>query len=388
MAKRQLRIVHDAGPPGRRAGATAVPLPEADRALHALLERGVRAIVALAGASGGAIRLVEEGTGRMRIVAAAGLPADWLERERAVAADCGICGLALNENCVQLDPSAACVRPMGASASGTLPGPALALPLHRRGKAIGVFNLFFPPGSQGAAGLAELPGPVSDMLDLVIENAFLEQERLRSSIVAERQMLASEVHDSLAQGLAFMRMRMTLLHDALADGERARSLKYFDDVNAAMGEAHSRLRELITHFRGGIDQGLSRALESTARTFEERTGVALRLDNRVADLRLPPEQEIQVYRIVQEALANIVKHAGARNARVLIERRAGKLNVSVEDDGRGVDGGAASGEGGHYGLDIMRERAQRIGAELHIRSAPQRGTRVRLTMPAPGDAHG
>jgi two-component system nitrate/nitrite sensor histidine kinase NarX len=106
----------------------------------------------------------------------------------------------------------------------------------------------------------------------------------------------------------------------------------------------------------------------------------------VADLRLSPEQEVQVYRIVQEALANVVKHAGARSARVVIERRARRLHVSVEDDGRGGVRRSANSPapGGHYGLDIMRERAQRIGGELRIHSVPSKGTRVRLTMPAPG----
>ncbi len=386
MARRQLRIVPGAAAAAPAAGVHACLL-EPTEGLQALLERGLRAIVALTGARGGAVRLLDEGAGGLRLVASTGLPPAWIARERSVAAECGVCGQALHEDCIQVDTEAErCARRIGSFADGA-PGPALALPLHCRGRRAGVFNLFFTEGSPAAAGFSRLLGPVSDMLDLVLDNAFLEQERLTASLVAERQMLACEVHDSLAQGLAFMRMRMTLLHDALGDGDRVRAGKYFDDVNAAMGEAHARLRELITHFRNGIDQGLARALEGSARTFEERTGVALRIDNRAADLRLPPEQEIQVYRIVQEALANVVKHAGARSARVLIERRARKLHVSVEDDGRGGAAGAPGGEG-HYGLEIMRERALRIGGELDIRSVARKGTRVRLTMPAPAADHG
>ena len=379
--KQQLRIVRPEPEPAAEPRAGGL---ESNAALHSLLGRAARAIVALTGARGGAVRLVDETNGQMRLIASIGLPADWIARERAVASDCGICGLALRGDGLKIDPNAAsCIRRAGPFIGETAAGPALALPLHCRGRAIGVFNLFFTGEAQAGESLSRLLQPVSDMLDLAIENAFLEQERLRASLVAERQMLASEVHDSLAQGLAFMRMRMTLLHDTLADGERARAIKYFDDVNAAMGEAHARLRELITHFRSGIDQGLARALEATARTFEERTGVRLRVENRATDLRLPPEQEVQVFRIIQEALANVVKHAGAASARVRMERRANRLAVSIEDDGRGVKRGARAGEAGHYGLDIMRERAQRIGGELSIRSLPRRGTRVRLTLPVP-----
>jgi two-component system nitrate/nitrite sensor histidine kinase NarX len=228
-------------------------------------------------------------------------------------------------------------------------------------------------------------GPVSEMLDLVIDNAMLERKRLQSSLFAERQMFASEIHDSLAQGLAFMRMRMSLLQDAIRARETGSALKYFRDIQDSLGEAHAGLRELITHFRQPLDsQGLVHALEHTARTFRDRTGVALCIENRTGDLRLPAEQEAQVYQIVREALANVIKHAGASNARVVLERTRRSLRVSVEDDGSGARiararQGSASDE--HYGLEIMRERARRIGGSLKIVSAPGKGTQVRLCIP-------
>ena len=382
MAKRQLRIVHEGAPP--REG----PPEGADRpALETLLERGLTAIVALTGARGGAVRLLEGPAARLRLVAASGVSQAWLHHERDVASDCGVCGRALLHDAVQQDIAGdPCARAFP-SCGSLEAGPTLALPLHVRGRASGVFNLFFAPGSPAGADVSRLLAPVSDMLDLVVENAVLERERLESSLVAERQMLAAEVHDSLAQGLAYMRMRMTLLEDAIEDGDRDRALKYFGDVSGSMGDAHRRLRQLITEFRGGAEPGLARALEGAAVGFEDRTGVALAIDNRVSDLRLAPEQELQVYRIVQEALANVVKHARAAHVRVVIERRADKLHVSVEDDGQGVApaGAVESGDdGGHYGLEIMRERAQRVGGEIRIQSVPGKGTRVRLTMPATG----
>jgi two-component system nitrate/nitrite sensor histidine kinase NarX len=213
----------------------------------------------------------------------------------------------------------------------------------------------------------------------------LEQERLQSTLLAERQMFASEIHDSLAQGLAFMRMRMSLLQDAIRLGNAAKSLKYFRDIHESLGEAHAGLRQLITHFRQAVDpQGLLRSLETTARTFRDRTGVVLRIENRAPDLRLPAEHEAQIYQIVREALANVIKHAGASNARVVFERSARAIRVSVEDDGSGAcptGRGAGRVPGEHYGLEIMRERARRIGGQLRIVSAPGKGTRVRLSIP-------
>jgi two-component system nitrate/nitrite sensor histidine kinase NarX len=384
--RRQLRIVHNGERPLPAAAVARVPSDASclldNPALGATLERGLRAIVALTGARAGAIRLVSrEGRG-MRLVSATGLSPAVLLRERVVALDCGICGVALQANGMQLDPSPqVCSRRMASADGENGCGPVLAVPLHCGGGPIGVFNLFFGDASRMPTEMGELMEPVARMLDVILENASLEDARMRASLAAERQLLAGEVHDSLAQGLAYMRMRMPLLHDAIRTGERQHALKYCQDVNDAMGEAHGRLRELITQFRHVVDQGLLQALEGTARTFEDRTGVKLTIDDRAGGVRLPPEQEAQVFQIVQEALANVVKHAGARDARIVLERTSRSLKVSVEDGGCGGARRAGVDCGEHYGLDIMRERAQRIGATLEIRSAPGRGTRVRIVVP-------
>ena len=374
--------VADAAPPAGKAVCDIVSSED----LHALLERGLKAIVALTGARGGVIRLVPVTGGSMRLVCAVGLPPDILANENLVDADCGMCGAALRTDDVQVqDAPLACARRMGVFATGPDNGPMLAVPLHCRGRTMGVFNLFFGNSARLPSDIMGLLGPVSEMLDLVLDNALLEQERLQSSLSYERQMFAGEIHDSLAQGLAFMRMRMSLLQDAIRAGNAAQSLKYFRDIQDSLGEAHAGLRELITHFRQPIDrQGLVHALENTARTFHDRTGVALRIENRARDLRLPAEQEAQVYQIVREALANVIKHAGASNARVVLERTASSVRVSVEDDGSGARiarhrTGSAPDE--HYGVEIMRERARRIGGRLRIVSAPGKGTQVCLSIP-------
>jgi two-component system, NarL family, nitrate/nitrite sensor histidine kinase NarX len=375
------------GPGASAAGAGLGDLASSED-VSALLERGLKAIVALTGARGGAIRLVPSSGESLQLVCSVGLPLEILASEALVEADCGMCGAALRTDGIQVqDAHFTCARRMGVFATGPGTGPMLAVPLHCRGATIGVFNLFFGQATRLPSDVMGLVGPVSEMLDLVLDNALLEQERLRSSLSAERQMFAGEIHDSLAQGLAFMRMRMSLLQDAIRAGNAAQSLKYFRDIQDVLGEAHAGLRELITHFRQPVDhQGLVHALETTARTFHDRTGVALRIENRARDLRLPAEQESQVYQIVREALANVIKHAGASNARVILERTARSFRVSVEDDGAGARiarrrTGAATED--HYGLEIMRERARRIGGRLRIVSAPGKGTQVHLSIPTP-----
>lgn len=398
MTRKPIELHPEKGCLSRTPVPDAAPLPGgkceivSSRDLHALLERGLKAIVALTAARGGVIRLVPQGGGAMQLVCAVGLPPDILASEDLVDSDCGMCGAALRTNDVQVqDAPFTCARRMGVFATGPDNGPMLAVPLHCRGRAMGVLNLFFGHSTRLPSDIMGLLGPVSEMLDLVLDNAMLEQERLHTSLSAERQMFASEIHDSLAQGLAFMRMRMSLLQDAIRAGNATQSLKFFRDIQESLGEAHAGLRQLITHFRQPVDRnGLVHALESTARTFRDRTGVDLRIDNRVRDLKLPAEQEAHVYQIVREALANVIKHAGASNARVVLDTTARSLRVSVEDDGSGARIArrrTASAASEHYGVEIMRERARRIGGRLRIVSAPGKGTQVCLSIPRePGTA--
>jgi two-component system nitrate/nitrite sensor histidine kinase NarX len=242
---------------------------------------------------------------------------------------------------------------------------------------------------QANPGIAEptpAPAGASDPLAEALEAARRAREQLATGLVNERRMMANEVHDSLAQGLTYMRMRMSLMRDAIRQGDEERALKYWGDVDSSLTNAHRRLRELITYFRTRMDaRGLVHALAEMSESFLDRTGVALEFANQVPELQLPVGREVQVFHIVQEALANVCKHADARRARLSLERKDGGYEIVVEDDGIGMVADSAvgeRGEAGHYGIAIMRERARRLGGELTLQSAPGAGTRVRLYFPA------
>jgi two-component system nitrate/nitrite sensor histidine kinase NarX len=264
----------------------------------------------------------------------------------------------------------------------------VAIPIHGKGGPVGVLSLFFSKDQPVPPGTARLLKPIGQLLDMTLNNATAAREDFRTSLLAERQMMASEVHDSLAQNLAFMRMRMNLLEDAVTKHDEARIAKYCNDVNNALGDAHGRLRELITHFRQGMDpRGLLHALQEIAVDFSQKAGILLEIDSRVSEMRMPADSEVQVFHIIQEALTNVMKHAGAQLVRVIIERTVEGFEIRVEDDGVGAAGWArnagTAANGGHYGLSIMRERAERIGGRVEICSAPGRGSCVRLVFPDP-----
>jgi two-component system, NarL family, nitrate/nitrite sensor histidine kinase NarX len=181
-----------------------------------------------------------------------------------------------------------------------------------------------------------------------------------------------------------MRMRMSLLSDAIRQGDELRAFKYWGDVDDSLTHSHARLRELITCFRSRMDpQGLVHALQDTAERFFDRTGIALEFVNRAPDFRLAAGREVDVYHIVQEALANVCRHAQAKHAQIALERTATGYEITVEDDGVGIAAAARTAEEtGHYGTAIMRERAHRLGGDVVTEPAAVTGTRVRLTFPA------
>lgn len=146
---------------------------------------------------------------------------------------------------------------------------------------------------------------------------------------------------------------------------------------------------LITHFRAGMDaQGLLHALHETTAGFFERTGIALAFENRAPDLGLTVEAEVQVFHVVQEALANIHRHSRARHATVVSERVDGHAVITIEDDGVGWDAmllervrDETRSNGAHFGLAIMRERAQAAGGRLELGRSASGGARLRLSVP-------
>jgi two-component system nitrate/nitrite sensor histidine kinase NarX len=267
------------------------------------------------------------------------------------------------------------------------------IPLEHRDRPVGTLGLFFASPCRIAPEITPVLEAVGALLGVTLENGRLAAENLRMSLVSERQMMANEVHDSLAQALTYMRMRMSLLADAIRERDELRAFKYWSDVDDSLTHAHRRLRELITCFRSRMDpQGLVHALSETAAGFFDRTGVDLVFRNDVPDFCLPAEREVEVFHIVQEALANACRHAQARRVELSLDRgEAGSgYEITIVDDGVGLASGADgdADDAGHYGLSIMRERARRLGGSLALESAAGRGTRVRLSIPAAATASG
>ena len=142
---------------------------------------------------------------------------------------------------------------------------------------------------------------------------------------------------------------------------------------------YSGLRELLTHFRNPMHpKGLLPALRELADRYHDKTGIILEFENYAPDLILTVDQEVQIYHIAQEALANVAKHSRAQHAWLTLDMQHGQYVLTVTDDGTGAAQGSADSS---FGLKIMQERAERLGGELIVTSTPGEGTTVQLKLP-------
>jgi two-component system nitrate/nitrite sensor histidine kinase NarX len=345
-------------------------------------------VVRLCGARAGAIRVPTADGANLRLLAAIGLPGEVCARDSMMPASCGMCGAALQSSLTrQATASIGCAVREGGT-SQAFSGRAVAVPLDHRERPIGVLNLFFSEGQDPPAGITRLLRPFGQLIGMALENERLTRENLQARLETERQHMAADVHDALAQSLTFMRMRMTLLDTAIRDGDCHHAFAYAGDVSDELRNAHGRLREMISLYRAGMaSRGLVPSLRELAAAFRRRTGIELAFDCGIDELDLPADQQLQIFYIVQEALANVSHHSGANQATLAIEREGDELRVTVEDDGRGPDAeildprcAGRLTEAGHHGLQIMRERAGRAGGRLQLSALPSGGTRVNLTV--------
>lgn len=244
-----------------------------------------------------------------------------------------------------------------------------------RGRSFGHYELSIAADAVLSQEVAGLHRTLGALLGLALHDACVERE--------SRQAIAADVHDGIAQTLSFARLRLPLLEEAIGSGDQRSALRYCAEVRQAVATAHTNLRLVLAQGNVAMDpKGLKHALDSSVQSFRQLTQINLDFVDGAPDLHLSAEQESQVYLIVQEALANIAKHAHARHAWLRIEHAGGQVEVIVEDDGAGSSAAASPPSPSHMGLEIMRQRAARLGGAVDIASRDGGGLRVRLKFPA------
>lgn len=199
------------------------------------------------------------------------------------------------------------------------------------------------------------------------------------AISEERNLFAQELHDSIAQSLAFLNIQIQMLQEDLQQNRIAEALKGLTQIREGVQESYDDVRELLLHFRTRIDStDLQIAIRSALEKFEGQTGIKTDLDIRGNVPDLLPEQVLQIMHIVQESLSNTRKHAKASQIHIVLNG-ADPCVIDIYDNGIGYDVTNDAGDD-HVGLRIMRERAQKIGAELIFESGKVKGTHISLIL--------
>ncbi len=200
----------------------------------------------------------------------------------------------------------------------------------------------------------------------------------------ERARISRDLHDGIGQSLTALKIQLELLEQAAAE-EHAALIPRIGSVRELAEACLAEVRELARLIRPQMldELGLLPTLRWLARTVQKRTGVCVEFEHVGGDERADPDAETLVFRIVQESLTNIVRHAGVSAARVRIERRPESILVTVEDRGRGFDAEAilsASDEERGFGVRAMRDRVQSFRGRFQLRSSPQ-GTVLEAELP-------
>ena len=259
-----------------------------------------------------------------------------------------------------------------------------SIPLYFQDKPLGIVNVTGPAWRSLTREELRLLSTIAYQVGIAIERARLAEESTRLARAEERARIAREIHDTLAQGLTAIGLDVegALRHlDGNPTLARERLERALGTARGSLEEARRSVLNLRAPLAG---KPLAEALAGLARAFTSETGVRVHVSSG-GEIALPLRVEAELFRIAQEALANIRKHANAKEVDLGLQAEPGRVRLSIRDDGRGFDPRSAGAEDGSYGLEGMKERARLLGGTLRVRSRPGRGTAVTVSAPLPAE---
>ncbi len=342
------------------------------------------------------LMLLDDASQHLSIEAAVGLPGEIVSSTRAAVGQ-GIAGsVAQSGEAVLLNGAVK----GGWAGEGEPITSAICVPLKVKGRVIGVLNSsnVVRQGSFSRSDL-DMMTILAGQAAIAIENARLFEEvgakqatleqllgELLRAQEEERQRISTEIHDSVAQLMVSASYHTQSSSALLAQSKFDRARDEAEYATKIIGRCVKELRGIVTELYPPAlsELGLVGALQENVEYFRRETGVACRVLGTTLPQQMSPVQEMVIYRVVQEALNNVRKHAQASEVQISLRTDANEITVEIRDNGKGFDvGGArrAKSQSGGVGLLNMRSRAQMLGGDLNIQARPGAGTRVILTIP-------
>ncbi|TIC78755.1 type IV pili methyl-accepting chemotaxis transducer N-terminal domain-containing protein [Crenobacter intestini] len=331
-------------------------------------------------ADGGSLRVLDGHTDRLHLVVSEGLSAEQINADQCTHVNACHCGHATFQNRIIIKDLKSSRAQLPCAKSGFVSLAAFRVAC--LDQSLGEFTLHFYEERSLSAAEAQVLNLLGQHLGVALENRRLSARAREVAVAQERNLLAQGLHDSIAQGLNFLKMQVDLLKKAQSDGDHAEVEEIVELISGGIDESYQDVRELLLNFRSKLGPGeLFGGIRESADRFSRQTGTEVSFS--VIDeggAPLSPEQQLQLLFIVQEALSNIRKHAGASHVQIVV-RNGPDFEIEVIDDGSGFDLKEVDSRGeGHIGLHIMRERAERIGAHLELNTSPGEGTLIKLCL--------
>lgn len=327
-----------------------------------------------------AVRWSDEANHRYLMLASDCFPEEFAAEERSLVAGACACGSQ------QIDPSIRVIpiRSLEAAASRACSrigySTLVSVPIMLQQRVLGELDLFYREDVSLSNEERELLDALGAHLASSLESlraAALEREAAAGE---ERSFLARELHDSIAQSLAFLKIQTQLLRGAINKNQSAQIQQSLGELDEGLRESIADVRELLVHFRTRTrSEDIEVALQETLQKFQHQTNLPARLHMLGEGFPLAPDVQVHVLHIIQEALSNVRKHAEAKSVNIQVIKGP-RWVFEVIDDGKGFNPADDRGES-HVGLKIMRERAQRISSEVQVTSTPGIGTKLVLTLP-------
>lgn len=346
-------------------------------------------LLALTEADIGSVHALDPKSGSLKLIASLGVSQGFIYAEECIPVGDCLCGEAAQTGELVSSPDlSAEPRLSRAACRDERFGSIVSIPLKSRDRVLGILTIYAKRPHRFSEMDRELLVLVGHQIGVAVENAQLYERTRELAVLEERGLIAQEIHDGIAQSLAYLNLETKRLEDLLttqsASGGKKQALSQLDHIREVIKDSYEDVRELLVDFRTKFREGedLAEALSRYIQDFSQRTGIRADFVNADSVWALSPTAQVQVFRMVQEALSNVRKHASARQITVSLSATPALLEIKIQDDGRGFDTGELSSKVNlHLGLEIMKERAANLHGNLHLKSQPGRGTTLHITIP-------
>jgi len=355
-------------------------------ALEDVLEEALEKVISSSGVAGGLVQLFEEEN--TRVITHIGLHPDMINcfrltqkgNEAPPAEEPNLVIDIKAGFCQTLYPRRECPEEDGCQAINKGYIRLASILLKSRSRSLGTMVLFSKNSSSFSPEIMQLLESIGNQLGVAIENSKFHQRVEQIAVLEERARISRELHDSLAQTLGWLSIKTEILEEDLTLGEIEKSNTEMKAIRRVVRDACYDVRESIDGLRTRPTGDLVLTAASWIAEFRQRSGLITDFHAMDGKVPLSPRVEAELLRILQEALTNVRKHARAKKVRIDLQSKGSYVKLIIEDDGSGFNYEARQ-DFQHFGLRIMRERAENLGGSFHIKSAPEKGTRITVLLP-------